>query len=213
MQPIETETDIAAGLDWLADADPRLVPVIGEVPCVPLRRTAPGFASLASIIVAQQVSKASAAAIWSRLVERIVPFEPEIFLAGGPDAWREAGLSRSKQRALLAVSEAVLAGELDLLHICGFEPPEAVKRLTAISGIGPWTAEAYLLFAAGHPDIFPAGDVALRAAVADAFLLDDRPGIPELREISESWTPWRSVAARLFWAFYAHRRNRNALPI
>ncbi|WP_421856963.1 DNA-3-methyladenine glycosylase family protein [Oricola sp.] len=213
MQPINTAADIAAGLDGLATADPRLAPVIDAVPDIPLRRSEAGFASLASVVVSQQVSKASAAAIWERLTALVDPLEPRGFLDGGEAAWREAGLSRPKQAALIAISEAVLAGRLDLVRLCDIEPQQAIERMTAIKGIGPWTAETYLLFAAGHPDIFPAGDVALRAAVADAFGLAARPEIAELRVIAESWTPWRSVAARLFWAFYAQRRNRDVLPV
>lgn len=209
---IETDADIARGLAALRAADRRLDPVIAQSGPVPLRRSEPGFASLASVIVSQQVSKQSAAAIWSRLVALVDPLDPAAFLAGGEDAWRAAGLSRPKQRTLVAVSEAVLAGRLDLHRLCEIGGDDAIAEMTAIRGIGPWTAEVYLLFAAGHPDIFPAGDIALQAAVADAFGLGARPRDRELRMLAESWAPWRGVAARLFWAFYAARRGRDVAP-
>ncbi|WP_193174764.1 DNA-3-methyladenine glycosylase family protein [Oricola nitratireducens] len=215
MQPagaIATMEDIERGLFYLRRADPRLADIIAQSGEVPLRRSEPGFASLASIIVSQQVSKQSADAIWQRLVTLIDPLDPASYLAGGEDAWRAAGLSRPKQRTLIAVSEAVLENRLDLDRMCRIDGESALAQMTAIRGIGPWTAEVYLLFAAGHPDIFPAGDVALQSAVADAFGLDARPGDRELRRLAESWAPWRGVAARLFWAFYAARRGRNVAP-
>ena len=210
--PIETLKDVERGLGYLRRADPRLADVIAQSGEVPLRRSEPGFASLASIIVSQQVSKQSADAIWRRLTALIDPLDPAAFLAGGEDAWRAAGLSRPKQRTLVAVSEAVLDDRLDLDRMCRIDGEAALANMTAIKGIGPWTAEVYLLFAAGHPDIFPAGDIALQSAVADAFGFDTRPGDRELRRLAESWAPWRGVAARLFWAFYAARRGRNVAP-
>jgi DNA-3-methyladenine glycosylase II len=204
--------DIERGLFYLRRADPRLAGVIAQSGDVPLRRSEPGFASLASIVVSQQVSKQSADAIWQRLVSLVDPLEPAAFLAGGEAVWRAAGLSRGKQRTLVAVSEAVLENRLDLEHMCRIDGEAALAEMTAIKGIGPWTAEVYLLFAAGHPDIFPAGDIALQSAVADAFGFDARPNDRELRRLAESWAPWRGVAARLFWAFYAARRGRNVTP-
>lgn len=211
-RPVETPADVERGLAFLRAADPRLAAVIDASGDIPLRRSEPGFASLASIVVSQQVSKQSAAAIWGRLTALIDPLDPASFIAGGEEAWREAGLSRPKQRALVAVSEAVLGGRLDLDHMCRIDGNAALAEMTAIKGVGPWTAEVYLLFAAGHPDIFPAGDIALQAAVADAFGLNERPGERQLRIMAKSWAPWRGVAARLFWAFYAATRGRVVAP-
>lgn len=212
MAIIESEADILNGLDFLAAADPRLARMIPLAGSVPLRRSPPGFASLASIIIAQQVSRQSADAIEGRLLAQVHPFTPERFLECGEDAWRIAGLSRPKQRTLCAIAEAVRDGTLDLEHLCTLPAPDAQASLTAVRGIGPWTAEVYLMFAAGHPDIFPAGDVALQAAAAHALNLDSRPSDKELRIIAESWTPWRAVAARLFWAYYAKVMNRGVMP-
>jgi DNA-3-methyladenine glycosylase II len=213
MQPIATAADIERGVAELAARDPRLIPVIGECAEIPLRLTGPGFASLASIIVSQQVSRQSADAIWERFMRIVDPLEPEAFLAGGEEAWREIGLSRPKQRAICAVCEAVLSSAVDLHGLCAMDAGKAFDAMVSIKGIGPWTAEIYLLFAAGHPDIFPAGDVALKAAVAEALELPVRPSEKELRAIAESWSPWRGVAARIFWAFYARRRNRTVIPV
>lgn len=211
MRAIETLDDIEAGLAALADQDRRLAPVIARAGPVPLRRSAPGFPSLAGIIVAQQVSKASADAIFGRLTRLLDPLTPRAVLDADEDVFRAAGLSRPKQATLIAIAEAEVAG-LGLAGLCGLPAAEAMGRLTAIRGVGPWTAEVYLLFAGGHPDIFPARDVALQASVHEALGLDARPGEKALQAIAESWAPWRGVAARLFWAHYAAIRGRDGAP-
>ncbi|URQ76474.1 MAG: DNA-3-methyladenine glycosylase [Candidatus Ochrobactrum gambitense] len=213
MQRIDTLDDIEAGLEALVLADVRLADIRSRAHAVPLRRSQPGFESLASIIVAQQVSTASAAAIWARLKQAIDPLTPQAYIDGGEEAWRFAGLSRPKQRTLLAVSQALADDGLDLHGLCDLPAEEAIAALTAIKGIGPWTAEVYLLFAAGHPDVFPAGDVALQSAVGHAFAHETRPDAKALRLLAEDWAPWRGVAARLFWAYYAAIKGREATPL
>ncbi|MEZ5810360.1 MAG: DNA-3-methyladenine glycosylase [Rhizobiaceae bacterium] len=210
MKRIDCDADIDEGLDALCRADPRLVAVRETAGKVPLRRSPPGFESLASIIVSQQVSKASAEAIFERFTGLIDPLTPQAVLGASDEVFRQAGLSRPKQKTLLAVANAVDGDGLDLHDLCDADAGEAMTRLTAVSGIGPWTAEVYLLFAAGHPDIFPARDVALQAAVAEAFGHAARPTERELYAIAESWAPWRGVASRLFWAFYSRMRGREA---
>ena len=211
MQRIASLDDIAAGLDALCRIDPRLEIVRRMAGEVPLRLSQPGFQSLASIIVSQQVSRASADAIFGRLVRLVDPLTPETILAAGEDIFREAGLSRPKQRGLLAVAQAV-AGGLDLDHLCTLDAVEAIAAMTAVPGIGPWTAECYLLFAAGHPDVFPARDVALQTAVGHALGIDPRPPEKVLIRLAESWSPWRGVASRLFWAYYRELKGRDAAP-
>lgn len=208
---IETLDDIAEGLRTLAQADPRLVPVIARAGDVPLRRVPAGFASLCSIIVSQQVSRASADAIFGRFSGLLDPLTAQAVLESDDALFRTAGLSRPKQATLVAIAEAVEGG-LDLDALCALDPAEATSRLTAIRGVGPWTAEIYLLFAAGHPDIFPAGDLALQVAAAEGLRLDARPSARQLYAIAESWSPWRGVAARLFWAFYREMKGREAAP-
>lgn len=212
MRRITGFDDIAEGLDALCVIDPRLARVRALAGEVPLRLSEPGFASLVSAVVSQQISRASADAILGRLLRLVDPLTPEVLLAAGADAMREAGLSRPKQRTLTAIAEAVIGGGLDLHHLCGLDSQDAIARLTRVTGIGPWTAEVYLLFAAGHSDIFPARDVALQSAVGEALAISPRPGEKALVVIAESWSPWRGVAARLFWAYYRGLRGRDGAP-
>jgi DNA-3-methyladenine glycosylase II len=212
MRRIETMEDVAEGLDALCRADPRLVAVRARAGHVPLRLTEPGFASLVSIIVSQQVSRASADAILARLQALADPLAPETLAAADDALYRAAGLSRPKVKTLRAVAAAVVEDGLDLHRLCRLDAGEAMARMTALHGIGPWTAEVYLLFAAGHPDIFPARDVALQSAVGHALGLSPRPGDRALGVIAESWRPWRGVAARLFWAYYREWKRRDATP-
>lgn len=212
LKRIRNAEDVAAGLDALVAQDSRLVPIAQIAGELPLRLTEPGFASLASIIISQQISRASADAIRGRLDALLGPFSAAALLAAEEELFRQAGLSRPKQRALLAIARAVEEEGLDLEGLCGLDADEAMARLTAIPGIGPWTAEVYLLFAAGHPDIFPAHDVALQSAVGEGFSISPRPNARALYGLAESWSPWRGVAARLFWSFYASRRGREAAP-
>lgn len=211
MQRIVTLDDISRGLDALVALDPRLEAVRAAAGEVPLRLSEPGFHSLASIIVAQQVSRASAEAIFGRLTGLLDPLTAEAVLAADEAVFRDAGLSRPKQRGLLAVAQAVADG-LDLHHLCLLDAGEAIAALTAVPGIGPWTAECYLLFAAGHPDVFPARDVALQSAVGHALGIAPRPPEKALIGLAESWSPWRGVASRLFWAYYRELKGRDAAP-
>ena len=213
MRRIDTLDDIGEGLRQLAKADPRLAPVVARVPDVPLRRVPAGFPSLCSIITSQQVSLASAAAIFGRFSKLLDPLTPAAVLAAEDAVFREAGQSRAKQATLLAIAAEVAERGLDLDALCALDPEEATARLTAIRGVGPWTAELYLLFAAGHPDIFPSGDVALRTAAGEAFGLPERPADRALRLMSADWQPERSIAARLLWAYYAGRHKRDAMPV
>ncbi|MFD1199621.1 DNA-3-methyladenine glycosylase family protein [Brucella gallinifaecis] len=213
MRRIDSLSDIEAGLEALVLADARLADIRSRSHALPLRRSPPGFESLASIIVAQQVSTASASAIWARFKQVIDPVTPEAYIAGGEEAWRFAGLSRPKQRTLSALSDALVDDAIDLHGLCHLPAEEAIRMLTTVKGIGPWTAEVYLLFAAGHPDVFPAGDVALQTAVGHAFGYETRPDAAALRQIAEDWAPWRGVAARLFWAYYAAIKGREAAPL
>ena len=172
---IATLDDVSAGLEALVRLDPRLVAVRAAAGDVPLRRSPAGFASLASIIVSQQVSTASARAIFGRFERLVAPLDAAGVLAASDAVFREAGLSRPKVKALRAIAEAV-SGGLDLDHLETLGPADAIARLVAVPGIGPWTAEVYLLFAVGHPDIFPARDVALQSAVGQALGMATRPG-------------------------------------
>jgi DNA-3-methyladenine glycosylase II len=208
---IETEEDVARALKALLTADSRLVPVAEVAGQVPLRRRSGGFEGLAHVIMGQQISTAAAASIWERLRAEIEPFTPAQFLLTSEERLRAVGLSRAKVQTLAGIANACANGrELEALHDLPAE--EAIAELTALRGIGRWTAESYLLFCVGHPDVFPAGDLALQNAVKIGLQLRARPDEKKLRKLAEKWAPWRGVAARLFWAFYrAHRKNSKAL--
>ena len=212
MDRVETADDIARGLDALVLMDRRLETVRAAAGVVPLRRSPAGFHSLASVIVSQQVSRASADAIFGRLCRLADPLTPDAILTANENAMAGAGLSRAKQRALVALASAVREKAVNLDVLGELPAEQAVAALTGMPGVGPWTAQVYLLVAAGHADIFPAGDIALQAAVAHAFGLESRPNAEKLARIAESWSPWRAVAARLFWAYYREMRGWEAAP-
>ncbi|MDV4159105.1 MULTISPECIES: DNA-3-methyladenine glycosylase family protein [Rhizobium] len=213
VQIIRNDDDVRHGLEALLRLDPRLAPVVTEAGPIPLRLREPGFAGLAHIIVSQMVSRASAEAIWRRMLPVDGSLTAEGYALLHTEAWREFGLSRAKAETLSRIADAVASGRLDLSGLCLKPPGEALGELTALKGVGPWTAEVYLMFCGGHADVFPAGDVALQNAVGAAFGLAARPQAKALAELSEVWSPWRSVAARLFWAYYATKMRRDMVPI
>jgi DNA-3-methyladenine glycosylase II len=161
-----------------------------------------GFPGLARVVTGQQLSVASARAIWARFEAIAGATDPRLFLRIKDPKLRAAGLSAGKIRTLRVIAEAVVSGALDFELIEKMTPDQATAYLTAHKGIGPWTAEIYLMFCAGHPDIFPAGDLALRKSVARALGLRDVPSAEELVEIARPWAPHRHAAALLFWRYY-----------
>lgn len=177
----------------------------------PLRRRQPGFEGLARIIVSQQVSVASANAIWSRFAGVVRPMNARTLLAKSDDDLRGAGLSRPKMRTLRAISTAVTAQGLALDRFDSVHEDAVQETLTSVSGIGPWTADIFLMFCLGRADAFAAGDLALQEAVRIAFELETRPTAPELLEIAERWRPWRAVAARLLWGYYKAVKDREGV--
>lgn len=207
LKPIETKRDIAHGTKALLAADPRLVPIAEIAGPLVLRRREGGFEGLAAIITAQQISDKAAAAIWARFKEAVEPFTPEQFLSMSEETLRAVGLSRPKIRTLTGVAAAAADG-FDLIAVHDLPADAAVTTMTALKGIGPWTAEIYLLFCVGHPDIFPAGDLALQVGVQQGFRMRKRPDEKKLRRIATKWSPWRGIAARLFWAYYRAQRDR-----
>jgi DNA-3-methyladenine glycosylase II len=172
----------------------------------PLRLRPPGFAGLAAIIVSQQVSTASAAAIFARLEAALSPLTAEAISAADDATLKAVGLSWPKIRALRALANAAMQG-LDLTRLGELEAPEAHVRLTTIKGVGPWTADIFLLFCLGHPDAFPAGDLALQEAARMAFGLKRRPDAKGLEKVVEHWRPYRGVGARLLWAYYREAKR------
>ncbi len=203
---IETLDDVAEGAAYLAGIEPRFARALELTGPLPLRRRADGFETLFSAIVSQQVSTASAAAIWNRLVA-IGATDPAGVLAAGDAALRGAGLSRQK----IAYGRAIAASGLDFAALRVLPDADIVSELTRIKGIGVWTAEIYAMFSLGRPDVFAPGDLALRYAAHRLFELEARPSEKTLREMSLAWSPWRSVAARLLWAYYRAARGREGV--
>lgn len=214
MDIIKSEKDIVEGLKKLGKLDETLLRIIKYTPSVPLRREQSGFPGLVRIIIGQHVSTASAAAIHARFVEAIQPVSPKYYLETPEETLIQIGLTRAKQATITALSQAILNETLNLEEINQLDEHQAVAQLIAIKGIGPWTAEVYLLFCAGHPDIFAAGDLALREAVRHAYDMQTRPSEKELRQIATKWSPYRGIATRLFWSYYAHvKGNGKGQPL
>ena len=210
---IDTEADIEAGLSALLAADPRLEPVAARAGRLPLRRRPGGFAGLASIVVSQQVSTASANAIWGRVAAAYDPFTPQALIRARATRLAGLGLSAPKIRALKEIAKAIADGRLDCDALPDLPADAAHAALCAIHGIGPWTADIYLLFCLGHPDAWPAGDLALQEAARLAFTLPVRPSAKETIVLADPWRPWRGVAARLLWAYYRAVKQRDPVPL
>lgn len=190
------------GLAALRAADPALHKAMDAVETVPLRRSTADFEGLARIIIAQQVSVASAKAITQRTIDTLGGLQAAQFAEADDEALKLCGLSRPKQRTLRACAAALPDSQafatLNSLPVADME-----AQLIEISGIGPWTAQIYVLFCVGHADTMPAGDLALQKAAAWALDLDERMSAEALAERAEIWSPWRGVAARLLWSYHA----------
>lgn len=178
----------------------------------PLRRERGGFEGLARVIIGQQVSVASARAIWTRFQALAAPMTASTIAGLDDEAFRSGGLSRPKVRTLRALAAAVGDG-LDLDALASADPETVRTRLTGVPGIGPWTADIYLIFCIGHRDTFAPGDLALQVAVQRLMALPERPSALELAQISLRWSPWRGVAARILWAYYAAIRSTPGQPV
>jgi DNA-3-methyladenine glycosylase II len=207
MRFIRSDEDLAWNIEQLAKARPVFAPLREEAGPIPARWLPRGFKGLVWVVTGQQISVAAGRAIYGRLEAALGDITAETLAAASDDALRAAGFSAPKMRTLRALQEAALGGALDLDAVEEKGSEEAILSLCAIKGVGPWTAEVYLLFAAGRPDIFPAADLALQEAARVAFALDARPSTRALRDLSAAWAPWRSAAARLLWACYRLRKG------
>lgn len=197
---------IAEGAAWLAQVEPRFAVALAETGDWPLRLRPGGFPALVDAIVSQQVSVASAAAIGGR-VEAAGFHLPTAVTAASDEALRACGLSRPKARYLRALAQA----EIDFAALERLPTDEVVTVLTAVPGIGRWTAEIYALFSLGRADAFPAADLALQDAARLLFGLEARPREAALRALAEPWRPWRGVAARGLWAYYGVAKGREGI--
>jgi len=210
---IHTEADLDAGIAALIAADPRWATVAERAGRPPLRRREGGYAGLAQIIVSQQVSVASAAAIYGRLAAACKPFEPACLLRLRKDRLLRVGLSNAKVKTLKAIAKAIAAREIDLESLADMPADDAHAALTGLHGIGPWTADIYLLACIGHADAWPAGDLALQEAARIAFGLNKRPTTKEMGPLADQWRPWRAVAARLLWTYYRAVKSREGVLV
>jgi DNA-3-methyladenine glycosylase II len=211
---IDSEQALAEAAARLRALDPEIVDRLVEIGgATPLRRQEAGFAGLVRIIVAQQVSTASANAIFKRVEAILAPLTAEIVLAASDEKLRACGLSLPKMRAMRALAQAVTQDGLDLIALGALVAEDAHRALVAVKGIGPWTADVFLLFCLGHPDAFPGGDVALQEAAKLALGLKQRPDARRLEEIAERWRPLRGIAARMLWAYYRAARQRIGMAL
>lgn len=210
---LDSSQALAAHLAALLALDPRLAAVVERASAFEIRHSPGGFAGLARIVTGQQVSTQSADAIWSRFERLEGALEPAGYLLLSEEIVRKSGQSGAKYRTIRAIAEAVSAGAFDFAPLAELPAEEAIAALTKLKGIGPWTAEIYLMFSAHHPDIFPAGDVALQRAVQWAFDLPDKPLAKDLITLAKSWSPYRSTAALLFWRYYRAVRNKEGLSL
>ncbi len=197
-----TETSLRQGVRHLCDRDPDFARVVERWGAPPLWARDPGFATLLYIILEQQVSLASARAAMDRLVAAIGPPLPAAFLDLSDEDLLAIGFSRQKRRYGRALARRIVDEEIDLREMEELPDATVRKRLMAEKGIGPWTADIYLLMALGRPDIWPIGDIALATAAWRLKALPARPGAEELERLGADWVPWRSVAARILWHYY-----------
>ena len=203
---IVSDACVAEGAAWLAAREPRFAQAIARTGPLPLRLRADGFGALLSAIVSQQVSTASADAIWRRLEEAGLT-SAEAVAATGEEDLRACGLSRPKQRYARGLASA----GLDYPALRQAPDEEVIARLIEVPGIGRWTAEIYAMFSLGRADVFAPGDLALQEAARMLFGLDARPGERELRAMAEAWSPWRAVAARILWAYFRVAKAREGV--
>ena len=210
-QVIDTLNDIEAGMRALQRNCPHMRRAAALAGMPPLRRHVGGFEGLARIVVGQQVSVAAANAIWARVAAGVQPMTPERMAALSEADLRACGLSRPKIVTLAKLAGHLAADGNWLPELQGADDETVRARLVALPGIGPWTADIYLMFCLGRADSFAPGDLALQVAAHKLMALDARPTPDELAAIAaERWRPWRGVAARMLWAYYAHEKRANA---
>ncbi|HVZ05598.1 DNA-3-methyladenine glycosylase 2 family protein [Hyphomicrobium sp.] len=204
---LTTERQFKAAASALARQCEIMSLILKRTGIPPARRFPADFSGLSKIIVGQQLSAQSAAAIWGRVSNAFDPFEPSAFLASNDADLKALGLSNGKIRSLRALSQAVVNDELDFSALNTLDDAAIIEKLTSIHGIGPWTADIYILFALARQDAFASGDLALQLAAQHHFKLKTRPTAQQLERIAERWRPSRAVAAHLLWADYSFARG------
>lgn len=209
---IRSKRALSEAVDALFEHAPFLYPLYELTGPLPLRHHKPGFLGLARMIVSQQVSVASARAIWGRVCSAYPALEASDILGASDADLRACGLSAPKIRTLRAIAEAVDCGSLPLAKLGRMPAERAHALMVQVKGIGPWTADLYLLFCIGHADAFPSGDLALQEGLRMAYALEERPDAATLEAYAEDWRPYRGIAAQLLWAYYGVMKQRQGVP-
>src|ERR1700736_5780874 len=210
---LRNQADLDAGLAILTANDPRLAKLVPTAGRPALRQGPAGLAGLCAIICAQQLSTASASAIWGRFSAAFDPFHHDALRRARSDKLARIGLSRPKIKTVKAIGAAIAKGDIDLEALAGMEADDAHSALTALHGIGPWTADIYLLFCLGHADAWPAGDLALQEAARLLLKLRARLSSRDMGPLAEAWRPWRGAAACMLWTYYRAAKQRDGAAI
>ena len=207
----ENQDDLEDAIHALVKQDPRLKPILAQTGMPALRQREPGFTGLAHIVCGQQLSTASAAAIWGRLSAAFDPFDHEAIRKARSNRLGRLGLSAAKIKTLKFIAKELAADRLNLDVLANEDVDAAHHALTALHGIGPWTADIYLLFCLGHGDAWPAGDLAVQEAVKLGLGLKERPTSKQMTPLAEPWRPYRGAAAHLWWAYYRVLKKREGI--
>jgi DNA-3-methyladenine glycosylase II len=208
---LETQSDLEEAVQTLVKRDTRLKPVLDVAGMPALRRREPGFAGLAQIVCGQQLSTASAAAIWGRLSAAFDPFDHEAVRRARADRLGRLGLSAAKIKTLKHLAREIIAERLNLDVLAEEDADVAHHTLVSLPGIGPWTADVYLLFCLGHGDAWPAGDLAVQEGVKIGLGLQARPTEKQMAPLAEPWRPLRGAAAHLWWSYYRAVKKREGV--
>src|ERR1700716_1408674 len=208
---LNSQADLDAAVHALVRHDPRLRPILERTGMPALRQREPGFAGLAAIVCGQQLSTASAAAIWGRVSAAVDPFHHDALRRARADRLGRLGLSAAKIKTLKSLARELAAERLNLDVLANEDADAAHNTLTALHGIGPWTADVYLLFCLGHGDAWPAGDLAVQEAVKIGLGLKTRPTAKQMVPLAEPWRPMRGAAAHLWWAYYRALKKRDGV--
>ena len=208
---LNTQADLEEAIHALVKQDPRLQPVFEIAGMPALRRREPGFDGLAHIVCGQQLSTASAGAIWGRLTAAFDPFHHDSLRKARADRLGRLGLSAAKIKTLKALAREIASERLNLDVLANEDADAAHNTLTSLHGIGPWTADVYLLFCLGHGDAWPAGDLAVQEAIKIGLGLKTRPTMKQMAPLAEPWRPLRGAAAHLWWSYYRAMKKREGV--
>jgi DNA-3-methyladenine glycosylase II len=208
---LNSQSDLEDAVRTLVEQDIRLKPILELTGMPALRQRAPGFSGLAAIVCGQQLSTASAAAIWARLAAAFDPFDHDAIGKARADRLGRLGLSAAKIKTLKYIARELAAERLNLEVLAEEDADAAHHTLTALHGIGPWTADIYLLFCLGHGDAWPAGDLAVQEAVKIGLGLTTRPTAKQMAPLAEPWRPLRGAAAHLWWSYYRVLKKREGV--